>query len=88
MNYDGFDYGFVIVVKDYLAEICEFVTLSRINTPDGIVIYQIQTKYGEDFRKEGELSHTREKLKQECDELNEALKRFRGSNAGRKSQTH
>lgn len=71
--------GYVIIVRNYIAEICEFETISIINTPDDIRIYYVRTKYGEDYFKESEVSPIRKALEKECEEMNKAL---RGQNAG------
>ena len=44
--------GFVIIVKDYKAEICEFTTLTVITMPDGSKLYFVHTKYGDEYFKE------------------------------------
>ena len=71
-------HGYVIIARDYVAEICEFETLTVIQMPDGTKLYFIHTKFGDDYFPEENLSATRESLEEECAELNKAL---RGSNA-------
>ena len=78
-------HGFVIIARDYIAEICEFETLSIIAMPDNTKLYFIHTKYGDDYFQERELSPTKEKLEKECEELNKAL---RGGNARSNHKTH
>lgn len=65
--------GYVIIVRDYVAEICEFQTIEIFTAPDGTRIYHVLTKYGEDDFKEGELKPIRKMLEKECEELNKAL---------------
>lgn len=83
--YKGIDMlnGYCIVAKDYKAEIVEFATLSIINTPDGGKIYLIHTKYGDDYRKESELSPTREKFEKECEEINKSFDRIKRDKSGK-----
>lgn len=71
--------GFVIIVKDYKAEIVEFFTLKIISMPDGSRIYYVITKYGNEYFKETDLSTTRESLEQECSAMNEALGKVHGA---------
>lgn len=78
-------HGYVIIARNYMAEICEFDTLTIIAMPDNTRLYFIHTKYGDDYFQESELSATREKLEKECEELNEAL---RGGNARSNRKTH
>jgi len=66
--------GYVIIVKNYVAEICEFTTISNITTVDGTKLYYVRTKHGEDYFKEDELSPVRKALEKSCKELNEALR--------------
>lgn len=77
--------GYVIIVRDYVAEVCEFQTLTIIAMPDNSRLYFIHTKYGDDYYHEEDLFATREKLDKECEGLNKAL---RGKNAGSNSETH
>jgi len=65
--------GYLIIVRDYVAEICEFETITIITMPDNSKLYFIHTKYGDDYYQEEDLSATREKLEKECNELNKAL---------------
>lgn len=67
--------GYLIIVKNYKAEIVEFKTISVVNTPDNIRLYYVHTKYGDDYFKECELKPTRKILEQECEEMNKALMR-------------
>ena len=78
--------GYVIIVRNYIAEICEFETLQIINTPDGTVLYHVVTKYGEDYFKEGDLKPIRKMLEQECEEMNRALQGVK--NAKRSNKNH
>lgn len=66
--------GYVIIIKDYVAEICEFRTIEIINAPDGTIIYHVETKYGEDYFKEGDVKPVRKMLEKECEEMNETLR--------------
>lgn len=73
--------GYVLMVRDYVAEIVEFKTLEVMDVPDGSHKYHVETKYGEQDFDESELSPIRGKLEKECRELNEA---FRGMSRGLK----
>lgn len=66
--------GYVIIVRDYVAEIVEFRTLQIVTTPDDIRLYHVVTKYGEDFFKESEVSSIRKSLEKECEDMNKALR--------------
>ena len=78
-------HGYVIIVRNYIAEICEFETLTVVQMPDNTRLYFIHTKYGEDYYQEDNLSATREGLEKECEELNKAL---RGNNARSSNKTY
>lgn len=65
--------GYVIIVRNYIAEICEFTTLQVVDTPDGTKLYYISTKYGEDYYRESELKPIRKMLEKECEDLNKSL---------------
>lgn len=67
--------GYVITIKDYKAEICEFRTIEIINAPDGTKIYHAETKYGEDYFKESDIVPVRKMLEKQCEELNKALEK-------------
>lgn len=77
--------GYVIIVKDYVAEICEFQTLTTIAMPDGSLLYFIHTKHGDNYFNEADLRTTREALVIECEEMNKAL---RGLNERIKGSVH
>ena len=81
--------GYVIIVRDYVAEVCEFTTLQIIDTPDGIKLYYVHTKYGDNYFKESELSPIRKPLLEQCEELNKELEKVRGKSIeGRKNKIH
>ena len=80
--------GYVIIVKDYVAEICEFQTLTIINMPDNSKLYFVSTKYGENYFNESDLKPNRIDLEKECEELNKALVKARGVNARSGYKTH
>lgn len=65
--------GYVIIVKDYRAEIVEFRTIEIIEAPDGMRIFHVDTKYGDKYYKEFELSPIRKALEKECEAINEKL---------------
>lgn len=67
--------GYCLMVKDYKAEIVEFATISIINMPDDSKTYLIQTKYGAEYRKESELSETKEVFEKECADINESFQK-------------
>ena len=67
-------HGYVIIVKDYVAEICEFETLTVIAMPDDSRLYFIHTKHGDDYFNERDLRANRSDLEHECEELNKALR--------------
>lgn len=69
------DKGYVIIVKDYKAEICEFITIAIGNMPDNSKLYFVHTKYGDDYFNEQELKANRTDLEKECDELNKVLEK-------------
>jgi len=71
-------HGYVIIAKDYKAEICEFETLTVINMPDGTKLYFVHTKYGDSYFNEGDLRANRSDLEKECEELNKALRGIDG----------
>lgn len=68
--------GYVIVVKDYNAEIVRFVTMKEIIMPDSSKLYYVHTKYGNEYFKESDLFETEEELIVECKQLNDAMKRI------------
>ena len=68
--------GYVIVVKDYNAEIVRFVTMKVIIMPDSSKLYYVHTKYGNEYFKESDLFETEEELVVECKQLNDAMKRI------------
>ena len=70
--------GFLIYIKDYVAEIVEFKTLQIYQMPDGTKKYFVHTKYGEEFFYESDLHVSRSELEQECEELNKALRVVNG----------
>lgn len=70
--------GYLIMVKDYKAEIVEFETLTVIMMPDESKTFFVQTKYGAGYYSERDLRATREELEQECEDMNKALQRVRG----------
>jgi hypothetical protein len=74
--------GFVIIVKDYKAEICEFTTLTVITMPDGSKLYFVHTKYGDEYFKEMDLRANRSELEKECEAMNKALGGLNGRNKG------
>lgn len=76
--------GYVIIVRDYVAEICEFKTIEIINAPDGTLIYHVQTKYGEEYYKENEIKPVRKMLEKECEDLNKALGGAKNAKSGHK----
>lgn len=65
--------GYCLLVRDYKAEIVEFTTKTILQMPDGSKLYLINTKFGDDYVNERELSESRERFEKECAELNEAL---------------
>ena len=71
-------HGYVIIVKDYVAEICEFTTLTIVNMPDDSKLYFIHTKFGDDYFQEGDLKNNKECLMKECEDLNRALRKVHG----------
>ena len=75
--------GFIIVVRDYVAEIVEFQTIEIIKMPDDERIFHIVTKFGEDYVKEGQIKPIRKMLEKECEELNKALEASRGTHIER-----
>ncbi len=70
--------GYVIVVKNYKAEIVRFVTMKEIIMPDSSKLYYVHTKYGNEYFKESDLFETEEELVTECEQLNDAMKRING----------
>lgn len=68
--------GYVIVVKNYNAEIVRFVTMKEIIMPDSSKLYYVHTKYGNEYFKESDLFETEEELVVECKQLNDAMKRI------------
>lgn len=67
--------GYVIIAKDYRAEIVKFVTMKEIIMPDESKLYYVHTKYGNDYFKETDLFQSEEELIEECKQLNDAMKR-------------
>ncbi len=65
--------GFLIYIKDYVAEIVEFKTLQIYEMPDGTKKYFVKTKYGDDFFYENDLHISRSELEQECNDINKAF---------------
>ncbi len=65
--------GYVIIAKNYKAEICELTIENFINTPDDITLVYGFTKYGYDYYKSGDVKPVRKMLEKECEELNKAL---------------
>ena len=78
-------HGYIIIARDYVAEICEFETITILKMPDDSKLYLIHTKYGDEYYPEGDLSETREKLIGECEALNKALS---GAKNGRKGSVY
>lgn len=74
--------GYVIIVKDYVAEICEFETLTVIAMPDGSRLFFIHTKYGDNYFNEADLKASRTELEKECEAMNKALRGFNGRTKG------
>lgn len=70
--------GYVIVVRNYKAEIVRFVTMKEIIMPDSSKLYYVHTKYGNEYFKESDLFETEEELVAECEQLNDAMKRING----------
>lgn len=70
-----FPYGYVLMVRDYKAEIVRFDTLEVMELPDGSNKYRVMTKFGEAYFNESELSPIKAKFVEECNKLNEALSR-------------
>lgn len=70
--------GYVIVVRNYKAEIVRFVTMKEIIMPDSSKLYYVHTKYGNEYFKESDLFETEEELVTECEQLNDAMKRING----------
>ena len=70
--------GYVIVVRNYNAEIVRFVTMKEIIMPDSSKLYYVHTKYGNEYFKESDLFETKEELVEECKQLNDAMKRING----------
>lgn len=70
--------GYVIVVRNYNAEIVRFVTMKEIIMPDSSKLYYVHTKYGNEYFKESDLFETEEELVVECKQLNDAMKRING----------
>ena len=68
--------GYVIVVRNYNAEIVKFVTMKEIIMPDSSKLYYVHTKYGNEYFKESDLFETEEELVAECEQLNDAMKRI------------
>lgn len=68
--------GYVIVVRNYNAEIVKFVTMKEIIMPDSSKLYYVHTKYGNEYFKESDLFETEEELVEECEQLNDAMKRI------------
>lgn len=81
-------HGYVIIAKDYVAEICEFETITVIAMPDDSKLYFVHTKYGDNYFNESDLKASKSELEKECNELNEALKRVGESNARSHYKTH
>lgn len=75
--------GYCLIARDYKAEIVEFATMSIINTPDNGKLYLIHTKYGDEYRKEDELSPTRERFEKECEEINKSFAKIKGDANGK-----
>ena len=65
--------GYAIVVRNYIAEIVEFRTIEIFNAPDGIKIYHVETKYGDDYFYESAVRAVRKELEKECEDINRAL---------------
>lgn len=70
--------GYVIVTKDYKAEVCEFSTLKIMKMPDESVIYRVMTKHGVNCYYESDLSEDKESLEKTCEELNKSLEYCKG----------
>lgn len=70
--------GYVIVVRNYNAEIVRFVTMKEIIMPDSSKLYYVHTKHGNEYFKESDLFETEEELVVECEQLNDAMKRING----------
>lgn len=68
--------GYVIVVRNYNAEIVKFVTMKEIIMPDSSKLYYVHTKYGNEYFKESDLFETEAELVAECEQLNDAMKRI------------
>ena len=77
-------HGFVIIARDYKAEVCEFETITIVAMPDGSKLYLIHTKYGDDYYNERDLSTDRVRLEKECEELNKALAGVKNARSNRK----
>lgn len=77
--------GYVIIVRDYIAEICEFKTIEIVHAPDGTIIYHVQTKFGEDYFRESEVKPVRKMLETECEELNKALSGAKNAKSNHKN---
>ena len=74
--------GYCLIVRDYKAEIVEFVTKNITTMPDGSKLYLVHTKFGDDYYHESDLSPTKEVYEKECEELNITLSKIKGDNGG------
>ena len=84
---EGISRGFCLLVRDYKAQIVEFTTKSITTMPDNSKIYLIHTKFGDDYVNESELSPTKDRFINECEELNHSLSRLQnGGNNGVKAR--
>lgn len=78
--------GYCLIVRDYKAEICEFVTHQTFTMPDDSKLFYVQTKYGFDYFNEKEVHQTREELVEECEQLNKAL--VKGGTGGKEKSLY
>ena len=75
--------GYVLMVRNYKAEIVPFETINTIELPDGSLKYYVRTKFGEDYFNESDISPIKRRFLDDCNKLNEALEKAkRGMNEG------
>ena len=74
--------GYVIIAKDYKAEIVELEIITTINMPDDSKLFFGTTKYGDGYYNERDVRFSRQELERECMEMNKALG---GLNGGKTS---
>ena len=70
--------GYMIVVNNYVAEICEVDILEIINTPDEIRLFHVISKYGEDYVQESQVKPVKKMLQHEFEQVQKELEKSKG----------